>query len=118
MMPSTGDQVEMTMIAGSSGTLTLDQGACVLREASGSTVIPSPWTPPTDLGQPTSSLGWTGREINAYVGLTQWLRRAIDGEPQPVGPAAATFADGLAVMRVIDAAHESAANHQWVTVQQ
>jgi predicted dehydrogenase len=56
-------------------------------------------------------------ELPPYIRLTQAFRRAIEGAPPEPGPQAATFADGLACMRVLAAVRESAAkNGQWTTV--
>jgi predicted dehydrogenase len=56
-------------------------------------------------------------ELPPYIRLTQAFRRAIEGAPSEPGPHAATFADGLACMRVLAAVRQSAAdNGQWISL--
>ena len=40
----------------------------------------------------------------------------IEGKPVPADPPPATFADGVAVMRVLDAIRRSARDHEWVEI--
>jgi predicted dehydrogenase len=51
----------------------------------------------------------TRSELPPYIRLATAFRRAIEGGPPPPGPHPATFADGLACMRVLEAARCSAA---------
>jgi len=59
----------------------------------------------------------TRMELPAYIRLAQAFRRAIEAEPPAAGPRPATFADGLACMRVVEAVRRSAADGgRWVDV--
>ncbi len=51
----------------------------------------------------------TRSELPPYICLATAFRRAIEGDPPLPGPRPATFADGLACMRVLEAARCSAA---------
>lgn len=53
--------------------------------------------------------GMTRTELPPYIRLAQAFRAAIEGAPPPPGPRPASFADGLAAMRVIEAVRTSAA---------
>jgi predicted dehydrogenase len=59
----------------------------------------------------------TRSELPPYIRLTQAFRAAIEGAPFAAGPHAATFDDGLACMRVLDAIRHSAADGgRWTPV--
>lgn len=59
----------------------------------------------------------TKMELPPYIRLATAFRDAIEGRPAGPGPAAATFADGWACMRVLDAARASAeADGAWKEV--
>ena len=52
---------------------------------------------------------FTHLELSPYTRMCETLRAAIDGHPAPSPVAAATFADGVAEMAVLDAIRTSAA---------
>jgi len=58
-------------------------------------------------------------ELPPYIRLAQAFAGAIDGAPPPEsGPRPATFADGVAVMGVLDAVRASArAGGRWTDVE-
>jgi predicted dehydrogenase len=59
----------------------------------------------------------TKMELPPYIRLAAALRDAIEGRPPAPGPRPATFADGLACMRALDAARASARQGgAWMTV--
>jgi predicted dehydrogenase len=61
----------------------------------------------------------TRSELPPYIRLATAFRRAIEGESPPPGPNAATFADGLACMRVIEAARCSASRGgAWIEIEE
>jgi predicted dehydrogenase len=59
----------------------------------------------------------TRMELPPYIRLAEAFRRAIEGQPAAAGPRPATFADGLACMRVLEAVRRSAADGgRWVEI--
>ena len=57
-----------------------------------------------------------GIDLGPFTKLFAALRVQMEGGKPPADPAAATFADGLAVQRVLDAVRRSAAEQSWVRV--
>ena len=57
-----------------------------------------------------------GLDLPPYSRLAEVFAARIRGQPDPAGPAPATFADGVAAMQVLDAARVSASERRWVTV--
>ncbi|HLN16190.1 MAG TPA: Gfo/Idh/MocA family oxidoreductase [Acidimicrobiales bacterium] len=104
----------MTRVVGTDGTLWLAGGQAWL--ADGDSAEGRPLGVPSHLELPdvselaTGSLAdMTRLELPPYIRLAEAFRRRIEGaEPAP-GPAAATFADGVAVMQVLEAVRASAA---------
>jgi len=80
--------------------------------------------PPADLVLPNVDAFATGPlaemtrlELPAYIRLTEAFRRAIEGAAPAPGPRPATFADGLACMRVLEAVRRSAADGgRWIEI--
>jgi predicted dehydrogenase len=57
------------------------------------------------------------RSVVPFARLYEHLERRIDGNPITDGPQPTTFADGVAVMRVLDAARQSSASGgAWISV--
>jgi predicted dehydrogenase len=52
-----------------------------------------------------------------YTRLCETFRALIEGRSVPDDPRPATFADGLAGMRVLDAIRESDRTHTWVEIE-
>ncbi len=77
---------------------------------------------PDDLAAPAvdvpSHAGpFASRELPSFVGLAQAFADAIDGTPpRPNAPRAATFEDGRACQRLIDAARAASRAQAWVDV--
>jgi predicted dehydrogenase len=106
-----GRRADTTRVTGTSGALRLERGAVVVADADGDHELPVPEDltlpelPPSD--DPRHR--FTHLELGPYTRLCETLRARIDGRPDPTPVVAATFADGLASMRVLDAIRESAA---------
>ncbi len=58
-----------------------------------------------------------GMDFGPYTRLAEIFRCRIEGTPPPPGPAAGTFADGVAQMAVLDAIRWSARERTWVDVE-
>jgi predicted dehydrogenase len=58
-----------------------------------------------------------GIEVPAYTRLTRCFRALIAGEPLPSRSMPADFSDGVKALRVLEAAHRSAAEKRWVNVE-
>ncbi len=105
-----GPYVQMTRVAGSRGTLWLEDGQAWLADSAGSRALPIP----EELGLRAMQPSDDPRKQYLHVELPPTLklfgafRRAIEGGGS-VEPFA-TFRDGLATMQVIDAVRQSAAN--------
>ncbi len=57
-----------------------------------------------------------GLDLGPYTRLAEQFRARIDGTPPPPGPEPATFADGVADMRVLDAVRRAAAEGTTVPI--
>jgi predicted dehydrogenase len=57
-----------------------------------------------------------GLDLAPYTRLAEVFGARIDGTPVPPGPPAATFADGVAAMEVLDAIRRSARSRRWEQV--
>jgi len=57
-----------------------------------------------------------GLDIPPYTRLAQTFRALIAGEPVPSRSAPARFEDGVAALRVLEAARRSAREGSWVDV--
>ncbi|MER7004820.1 Gfo/Idh/MocA family oxidoreductase [Dactylosporangium sp. NPDC000555] len=105
-----GEPVEVTRVAGTAGTVSIVDGQALLATPDGSRRL-TPDAPPPPSTVPGNSRPWTAREIASYTGLARWLYQRLDhpgGEAAPGFPRPATFADGLAVLRVVEAIQASA----------
>ncbi|HWC33612.1 MAG TPA: Gfo/Idh/MocA family oxidoreductase [Mycobacteriales bacterium] len=108
-------------IAGTRGTVWTEGDTVTVADDAGTRVMPIPdelvtpaaEPPPADLL--VTAYDWlhsTGIDLGPYTRLFETFGRLIDGQPIS-GPAPATFADGVAAMRVMDAIRRSAADHTW-----
>ncbi|WP_327010506.1 Gfo/Idh/MocA family oxidoreductase [Dactylosporangium sp. NBC_01737] len=103
-----GEPVEVTRVAGTAGTVSIVDGRTRLQTADGShDLTPDPSVPPP-APAPQDPRPWTAAEIASYTGLARWLHQRLDGRTPPHFPRPATFADGLAVLRVVEAIQASA----------
>jgi predicted dehydrogenase len=99
-------------------------GSAVAGAAAGADAAGRVLEPPAELELPDVDALATGplaamtkMELPAYIRLAQAFRRAVEGEPPAAGPRPATFADGLACMRVLEAVRRSAADGgRWVEI--
>jgi predicted dehydrogenase len=114
---SFGPLVEMTRIAGSTGSIWTDHAGAHVADRTGERDLAVPADlvlpePPALTGDARHArVDWQAMatvEIAPYTALCRALRAAILGEPAPSPVPLATFADGLANMRVMDAIRESA----------
>jgi predicted dehydrogenase len=99
--------------AGSKGTVWLERGAVLIADKSGTRELPVPEElklPPEPEPDPNPSRRLSHFEIAPFTRLCRALRHRIEGihDSSPVQPA--TFADGLACMKVMDAIRASAAS--------
>jgi predicted dehydrogenase len=110
-------------IAGTRGTVWAEGDTVKLADAAGTRTIPIPdelatiaaEAPPADLLLTAYDLlHSTGIDMGPYTRLFETFHRLIDGETIADRPAPATFADGVAAMRVMDAIRKSAAEGGWV----
>jgi predicted dehydrogenase len=117
---SWGPPIGLTRVQGSTGTLWLENGQVKVtdEENPDGTVLDVP----ADLALPEVDphgpfAGMTRMELPPYIRLAESFRDAIEGRSRAPDPAPATFADGVACMRVIDAARRSAAaGGAWIPV--
>jgi predicted dehydrogenase len=58
-----------------------------------------------------------GMDFGPYTRLAEVLRCRMEGRTPPPGPGAATFADGVRDVAVLDAIRRSAAERAWVEVE-
>jgi predicted dehydrogenase len=114
-----GENVELTRVAGTAGTVSIEDGHAHLATPAGSRQL-TPQPPPPPPAVAGDARPWTTQEIASYTGLARWLVRRLDS-PR-AGPAEhprpATFADGLAVLRVVEAIEHSARLRHAVPVPQ
>jgi predicted dehydrogenase len=117
-----GPGASMTRVMGTAGTMwAKGDTVYVADDASpGGDVLlpPSELTLPNVDALATGALAeMTRSELPPYIRLAQAFRAAIEGTPDVAGPRPATFADGLACMRVLDAVRRSAADRgRWTTI--
>ncbi|HVT65024.1 MAG TPA: Gfo/Idh/MocA family oxidoreductase [Mycobacteriales bacterium] len=109
-------------IAGTKGAVWAEGDTVKVADESGVRIVEIPAdlvTPPAE--PPPAELlvtayDWlhsTGIDMGPYTRLFETFRSLIEGNPTH-GPAPATFADGVAAMRVMDAIRKSAADRTWV----
>jgi predicted dehydrogenase len=115
-----GPRVALLRIAGTDGTAWLDDAWHLWR--AGRTGAPEAVAVDDDLAVPAvevppGSGPFAARELPSFVSLARAFADAIEGRPPaPDAPRAATFADGLACQRVIDAARAASREGGWVDV--
>jgi predicted dehydrogenase len=131
MMQSTvgawGPPVFATRVAGTAGTVWADFDAVHVADATGTHEVPvpddlpvaPPEPPPADLLVTAyDGLHAFGIDLAPYTRLCTSFRDLIEGRPVPDDPPVATFADGVAGMRVLDAIRCSHREHAWVEIEQ
>jgi predicted dehydrogenase len=112
-------------IAGTRGAVWAEGDNVQIADAAGTRAVPMPADLATAAAEPpppdmlVTAYDWlhsTGIDMGPYTRLFDTFRRLIDGEPIDDRPAPATFADGVAAMRVMDAIRRSAADGAWVDI--
>ena len=120
-----GPPLVASRIAGSRGTAWLQGDEVWLADRTGArklalpddlrTAPPSP--PPAELLHTAyDAMHASGLDMGPFTRLAEVFRDRILGRPVPSDPAPATFADGLAAQRVLDAIRRSATERAWVPV--
>jgi predicted dehydrogenase len=99
-------------VAGTRGSLWIDGADVWLADRDGARVVPVPDDLALPPGPPPAEGAgrFTHLELGPYTRLCERLREAILGDGHAEG--AATFADGVACMEVLDAARAAARAHQ------
>ncbi len=124
-----GPPIVITRVVGSEGSAWIEGvGATVtVATARGTRALPVPDDLPSGGGPPLPdgvvSTAYErmishGMDFGPYTRLASVLRDRIEGNPVPPEPRAATFADGVADIAVVDAARRSAAGGGWVQVEE
>jgi predicted dehydrogenase len=108
-----GPHAAMTRVAGSHGTLWSDQGIAWIADRNGIRQLPIPaeFTLEPMAPDPDPRRQFLHIELPPARRLCEAWRAAIEGRPSSAKAAAATFADGVASMEVIDAIRASAASN-------
>jgi predicted dehydrogenase len=119
-----GPGASMTRVVGTTGTMWAEGDTVYVADDSspGGRVLP----PPSELILPNVDALATGAlaemtrsELPPYIRLAEAFRAAIEGRPYAPGPRPATFEDGLACMRVLDAVRRSAADGgRWTAIEE
>jgi predicted dehydrogenase len=119
-----GPGASMTRVVGTTGTMWAEGDTVYVADDSspGGRVLP----PPSELLLPNVDALATGAlaemtrsELPPYIRLAEAFRAAIEGRPYAPGPRPATFEDGLACMRVLDAVRRSAAGGgRWTAIEE
>ena len=121
-----GPPVFCTRVAGTTGTVWQEFDTVRVADANGTREVPPedlPLAPPAD--PPPGDLLTTaydgfapfGIDVVPLHALCQTFRDLIEGRAVPDDPRPATFADGLAAMRVLDAIRRSARERAWVDIE-
>ncbi|MBV8981056.1 MAG: Gfo/Idh/MocA family oxidoreductase [Acidimicrobiia bacterium] len=123
-----GPPLFVTRVAGTGGTVWVDFDTVSIADADGQRqvpvpddlALPPPDPPPADLLVTAyDQLHAFGIDLPPYTRLYETFGDLIAGRPVPDDPRPATFADGVADMKVLDAIRQSAAADQaWVPVGQ
>ena len=120
-----GPPVFCTRVAGNRGTVWAEFDTVRVADAAGTREIaapadlpPAPPEPPAPdlLATAYDGLHAFGIDLPPYTRLCTTFLDLIEGRPVPDDPRPATFADGLAAMRVLDAIRRSAREHAWVEI--
>ena len=117
----------ITRISGTKGTVWLQGENVCVADAGGTrtlevpedlrTLPPEP--PPSELMVTTyDHLHAAGFDLGPYTKLAEYMRDRILGREAVSDPAPATFADGLAAQKILDAIRKSSAERSWVKVEQ
>lgn len=114
---ASGPVQDIARIAGSKGTIWIDGGTVRFADRSGERALlvpedlvlpPAPPVPPDPRHAEKRWQMLVSMELPPYTQLCRTMKAAILGEPAPSPVVAATFADGVACMQVMDAVRSSA----------
>ena len=115
----------ITRVSGSKGTAWLQGNDVCVADAGGTRTVDVPEDlvtlpadpPPSELMVTTyDHLHAAGFDLGPYTKLAECWRDRILGKDIASDPAPATFADGLATQRVLDAIRRSSAERRWIDV--
>jgi predicted dehydrogenase len=107
-----GPSAAMARVAGTDGTVWLDEGAVWVADRDGARELPVPADlelPPAPAVSDDPSRRFSHLELGPYTRLCEVFRAGVDGREPVSAVAPPTFADGLASMQVLDAIRASAA---------
>jgi predicted dehydrogenase len=120
-----GPPIFATRVAGTAGTVWADFDTVHVADAAGTRDVPvpddlplvAPEPPPGDLLVTAyDNLHAFGIDLAPYTRLCTAFLDLIEGRPVPDDPPPATFADGVAGMRVLDAIRASAPTGAWIEI--
>lgn len=103
-----GDPVSISRIAGTRGTLWIENGVVKLATSEGTHELPVPDDLALSALSDDPRERMTHFELDPYVRLCEVLRAGVEGRPLPDAVAVPTFHDGIAAMKVMDAIRASA----------
>jgi predicted dehydrogenase len=108
-----GPSVTLWRCVGSKGTVWTDAGKVMVADKAGTRELPVPddlQLPPAPAdADPNPAKRFSHLELGPFTRLCEALLAAVDGRPATSSVAPATFLDGLAAMKVMDAMRASAA---------
>jgi predicted dehydrogenase len=105
-----GPMSGVTRVAGTRGSAWIDGTDAWLADAGGTRRLDLPpdlALPPPPAASPDPRHRFTHLEVGPFTRLGEALRAGVEGRPAPTAVPVATFADGVASMRVLDAIRES-----------
>jgi len=120
-----GPFAAISRVVGSRGTLWLEGDSVFVADATGERQLevpedlrnPAPSPPPSELLHTAyDMLHSMGIDLGPFTKIFETLAARMRGEPGITDPAPATFADGLAVQKVLDAVRLSSAQQRWVAI--
>ena len=121
-----GPFVMISRVIGTSGTLWIEGDNVHVANADGERqletpddlTMDAPVPPPAELlSTAYDMLHSMGLDLAPYTKLYDELARQMAGAPASTDPAPATFRDGLASQRILDAIRRSSAEQRWITVE-
>ena len=109
-----GSGAGMTRVAGTEGTIWIENGTVKVTDRNGTRDLPVPADlilppPPPPSDDPRHR--FTGIELGAFTRLCEVMRAAMDGKVPATKVPVPTFADGVACTEVLDAIRKSAAHN-------
>jgi predicted dehydrogenase len=109
-----GSGAGMTRVAGTEGTIWIENGTVKVTDRNGTRDLPVPADlilPPPPPPSEDPRHRFTGIELGAFTRLCEAMRAAMDGKAPATKVPVPTFADGVACTEVLDAIRKSAANN-------